>query len=213
MSYSLQFQQTSSWPQHQAVGLSHFTTSCCIRVAVFSYGLGTVLKSTASWMELDKIFMNQFSKVGVVADHAGYDGAVVVLEVLESLGVVHKYFGTQDKASSVDYPQVLEPLGVAMLSGDVDAGVAVCGSGIGMSIAANKYKGVRAASLWSVEVAELARKHNDLNMLCLGGRVLEATSIREIVKVWISTQFEGGRHHKRVSQIHQIESESFRSGI
>ncbi|MDD9949974.1 MAG: RpiB/LacA/LacB family sugar-phosphate isomerase [Zetaproteobacteria bacterium] len=152
--------------------------------------------------------MNQFSKVGIVADHAGFAVVKVVLSVLDRLQVKHIYYGVHNSDRSVDYPSVFAPLGQAWAAGEVDGGIAVCGSGVGMSIVANKYSGLRSASVWNETVCKLAREHNDLNLLCLGARVLEPSELTRIIELWLTTPFEGGRHQRRVELIHSLEDQS-----
>ena len=107
---------------------------------------------------------------------------------------------------SVDYPDFAALVGTAVGAGKVDRGFLVCGTGIGMSIAANKIHGIRAALCHDVTTARLARLHNDSNVLCMGGRILGQAVASDIVRTWLSTQFEGGRHQGRVDKIESLES-------
>ena len=102
---------------------------------------------------------------------------------------------------SVDYPEYGKKCAEAVINGDADRGIVVCGTGIGISIAANKVKGIRCALCTSVEMAELSRRHNDANMLALGGRTTEVTLAMDIVKTWLYTPFDGDRHARRVAQL------------
>ena len=106
---------------------------------------------------------------------------------------------------SVDYPDYAIKVAQGVASGEFDRGILVCGTGIGMAIAANKIKGIRAAALVDLFSAEMTRKHNDLNVLCLGGRVLDTEVTKEIVRLFVDVEFEGDRHQKRLDKIHQLE--------
>lgn len=109
------------------------------------------------------------------------------------------------EATSVDYPDYAEPVARRVASGQADLGVLVCGSGIGMSIAANKVPGIRAAVVQDVEHARLAREHNDANVLCLGGRFTAEPEACAIVEAWLGATFQGGRHEGRIAKIHALE--------
>ena len=134
------------------------------------------------------------------ADHGGYEMKQELTLQLRDLGLGVLDLGT-DSADSVDYPDFAELVVKAIEGGGANRGVLVCGSGIGMSIAANRHKGIRAA-LCSDEVsAGLARQHNDANILVLGGRLIETSVAKQCVKKFISTKFEGGRHEQRVKKL------------
>lgn len=138
------------------------------------------------------------------ADHAGLELKNALGRMLEELGVGYRDFGTSH-AASVDYPDFARDVAAGVAEGRFDRGILVCGSGIGMAIAANKVAGVRAAAAADVESARLARAHNDINVLALGARLTPEARAREIVRAFLETPFEGGRHAARVHKIHQIE--------
>lgn len=139
-------------------------------------------------------------RVAIGSDHAGYNTKEAVKERLKSLGLSVLDCGT-DSENSVDYPDFANEVARAILSGKADMGVLLCGSGIGISIAANRHKGIRAALCHSAETAELSRRHNDANILVLGARVLKPTIIEECVDTFFRTPFEGGRHQARVEKL------------
>lgn len=128
----------------------------------------------------------------------------MVVEELRALDFDVIDVGT-DGAASVDYPDYAEKVARAVAAGEAPSGVLLCGSGIGMSIAANKIAGVRAALVHDVTGAELSRRHNDANVLVLGGGMLGDRLIRDIVRTWVQSEFEGGRHRLRVDKIRALE--------
>jgi len=142
-------------------------------------------------------------KIALGADHAGYLLKESVKEFLNKKELEFKDYGTF-KLDSCDYPEYAYKVGQAVLSGEADLGILICGTGIGMSITANKIKGIRAALACSVDTAQMSRLHNDANVLCLGGRVLEEKAALEIVETWLNTSFEGGRHQNRLNLISQL---------
>ncbi len=139
-------------------------------------------------------------KIALGADHAGFDVKDDVKSYLESKG--HEVF---DKGTfsndSVDYPKFGHDVGMAVSNNDVDKGIVICGSGIGISIAANKINGVRAALCTSSDHAKMSRLHNDANVLALGARMTDYDVLIKIIDTWLSTDFEGGRHQQRVEKI------------
>ena len=143
-------------------------------------------------------------KIALGADHGGFELKETIKTALEADGHTIVDLGTHS-TDSVDYPYYGAAVGRAVADGTVDRGIAVCGTGIGISIAANKIKGVRAALCTSLYMAELTRRHNDSNVLCLGGRVTDLELGVQIAKLWIETEFEGGRHQKRIDMIHELE--------
>ena len=143
-------------------------------------------------------------RVYIGSDHAGYRLKEALKEALKSMGVSLVDVGCYSE-SPVDYPDIAFRVASAVSRGEADRGILICGTGIGMSIAANKFRGVRAAVCWSVETARLSRLHNDANILCLGGRILEWGLAARIVEVWLKTGFEGGRHLRRVEKIASME--------
>ena len=144
-------------------------------------------------------------KIALAADHAGYQLKDSLKRLLDEMGVPYQDFGTSN-GQSVDYPDFARQVAEGVASGAFDRGILVCGTGVGMSIAANKVPGVRSAPIVDTDTAKLSREHNDLNVLTLGARVLPESRAREIVKTFLQTSFEGGRHATRVQKIHSIES-------
>src|SRR5215218_8853451 len=135
-------------------------------------------------------------KIAIGADHAGFEVKEKIKRQLEEMNMEVEDLGT-GSGDSVDYPDFGAKVGREVASGKADEGIVVCGSGIGIAIAANKVKGVRAAQAWNEETARLARQHNDANVLSIGARVLPETEISKIIKAWFEAKFEGGRHEKR----------------
>ena len=144
-------------------------------------------------------------KIAIGCDHAGAALKNEILPVLKELSVEWINFGT-DTEESVDYPDFGEKVSEAVSNGKVDRGLLICGTGIGMSIVANKFPGVRAALCSETFSAKMSRLHNDANILVLPGRVIDKETAKEIVKVWFTTPFEGGRHQKRLDKIKTIEA-------
>lgn len=144
-------------------------------------------------------------KIAIGADHAGFAAKEEIKTVIKALGHTVLDLGTTGEAS-VDYPDFAEKVARAVVSGEADKGVLLCGTGIGMSIAANKVHGIRAAVVGDEKTAELSRKHNDANVFCAGTRITPVVKIAESLKVWLQTPFEGGRHQNRVSKITALES-------
>ena len=141
--------------------------------------------------------------VAVASDHAGFELKNKIKEHLEKIGLTVEDFGTF-KSESVDYPDYGVLAARAVSQQRVDVAIVVCGSGIGMSIVANKVKGVRAALCLTQEMAELSRRHNDANVLALPGRLIDHDEALKIVDVWLKTSFDGGRHLRRINKIHQL---------
>jgi ribose 5-phosphate isomerase B len=135
-------------------------------------------------------------KIAVGADHAAFEEKRDVVRLLKSLKHSVKDFGT-DSANSVDYPDYALQVGRAVARKKYQLGVLLCGSGIGMCIAANKVRGVRAALAWNADVARATREHNDSNVLCLSGRFMTKAQIHAILKAWLATPFSQGERHKR----------------
>jgi ribose 5-phosphate isomerase B len=138
--------------------------------------------------------------VGIASDHAGYELKTLVRQYLESNGYVCRDFGTYSPASC-DYPDYAHPLAEAVEDGEVDCGIALCGSGNGISMALNKHQAIRAAICWNVEMARLTRTHNDANVLVLPARFVTWDEAREITDVFFETSFQGGRHRLRIEKI------------
>ncbi|MEG1584141.1 MAG: ribose 5-phosphate isomerase B [Anaerovorax sp.] len=139
-------------------------------------------------------------RIAIASDHGGFQLKEMVKGYLESFECIIIDLGT-DSEESVDYPLFGQACGQAVANHEADRGIVICGTGIGISMAANKVKGVRCALCTSVHMAEMTRKHNDANMLALGGRILEVTDALAIVDAWLATEFEGGRHQRRVDQL------------
>lgn len=145
-------------------------------------------------------------KVAVGCDHGGFALKDAVISTLEELGAQVVDFGTYS-TESVDYPVYGKKVADAVASGECDLGVVMCGTGIGISIAANKVKGIRAAVVTNEFMAEMTRRHNNANVIALGGRVITPEEAKVLVKAWYTAQFEGGRHQKRIDMITEIENE------
>ena len=143
-------------------------------------------------------------RIAIGADHAGYELKQKIKEYLSKQGHELKDEGTSS-TESVDYPDFARAVGEDVAGKSVDLGILVCGSGIGMAIAANKVPGVRAANVSSEYEAQMSREHNDANVLTIGSRILDEPTAEKIVETWLHTQFAGGRHQKRVDKIMQIE--------
>ena len=143
-------------------------------------------------------------RVAIGADHGGYRLKEDIKGLLEDLGVDYKDFGTHS-TESVDYPDVALPVAQSVADGLFDRGILICGTGIGIGIAANKVKGIRAALVHDTFSAHACREHNDANILTMGERVIGPGLARDIVTIWLATNFEGGRHERRVEKIMAIE--------
>ena len=144
-------------------------------------------------------------KIAIGADHAGFELKEKLKQHLTAKGFDVDDRGTRS-TESVDYPDFARAVGEEVAARQADFGLLVCGTGIGMSIAANKVPGIRAANAGSVEAARLSREHNDANILTLGARLLDAAAAEEILDAWLATGFSGGRHQRRVDKITEIES-------
>mgnify|MGYP004634581419 CR=1 FL=1 len=143
--------------------------------------------------------------IGIGSDHGGFELKGYIIKYLEDKGIDVKDYGTYSE-ESVDYPDCAAPVCKAVQSGDIEKGILICGTGIGISIAANKYKGIRAALCGDVYSAKMCRQHNNAQIICLGGRVIGRELAYMIVDTWLETEFEGGRHEKRIEKIHIAES-------
>lgn len=141
--------------------------------------------------------------IALASDHAGFHYKEHVKVLLTQMKQEFKDFGTYT-ADSVDYPDMAHAASEAVSSGECELGIIVCGSGIGVSIVANKHKGIRAAACESVTAAELSRKHNNANILCFGERLVGFGVVEDMIKVFLSTNFEAGRHTRRVEKIHSL---------
>lgn len=139
-------------------------------------------------------------KIAIGSDHAGFELKEEIKKLLKENFYEFYDFGAYDK-TSVDYPIIAKEVAKRIADGEFDRGIIVCGSGIGVAIAANKVRGVRAANCNDIYCAKMSRMHNNANVLTLGGRVVGVGIAQEIVKTWLSTEFEGDRHQKRVDMI------------
>jgi ribose 5-phosphate isomerase B len=139
-------------------------------------------------------------QIAIGGDHAGFTYKNMLTNLLKELGHNVQDFGPASDAS-VDYPDHVHPLAQAVVSGEADLGILICGSGNGVAITANKYQQVRAALCWEPELAKLSREHNNANILCIPARFVSEEVAAEMVKVFLNTDFEGGRHQNRVNKI------------
>ena len=145
-------------------------------------------------------------KVAIASDHAGFETKENIKQQLTQMGVEYEDLGTNSAETSVDYPDFAERVGHAVVNGEVERGILLCGSGIGVSIAANKMHGIRAALAWNKETAELARHHNDANIIAIGGRTTPPENIKEIVQAFLTNSFDsGGRHERRIEKSAKME--------
>lgn len=139
-------------------------------------------------------------RIPIAADHAGFEMKQKLEKVLEKMGYDVQDLGTNSEASS-DYPDFAHPLAHEVSAGEAKRGILLCGTGLGMSYVANRYPHVRAAVVWAPEIARLARQHNDANILVLPSRFLTEPEAEEILKAFLETPFDGGRHERRVEKI------------
>jgi ribose 5-phosphate isomerase B len=150
--------------------------------------------------------VNEIMKIAVASDHRGYVIKGKILMMISDLGHQPIDMGT-DSPESVDYPDFAVKVAQALSSGSVDRGILICGTGMGMCITANKFPGVRACTCHDDLTAEMSRRHNDANVLCLSADLLGDRLVNRMVEAWLKTAFEGGRHARRVEKIGKIESE------
>jgi ribose 5-phosphate isomerase B len=146
-------------------------------------------------------------KVAIASDHRGFHLKEKVISLLKSKGHTVIDDGPASEVS-VDYPDFAALVAKKVSNKEVDRGILICGTGIGMAIAANKFPGVRAAACADEVTAELSRRHNDLNVLCLSGDLLSSRVTERLVEIWMDTEFEGGRHARRIDKIGELERES-----
>lgn len=139
-------------------------------------------------------------RIPIGADHAGFQMKEILADELRALGYEVQDVGTHSDAST-DYADYAHAVASEVEKGEVKRGVLLCGTGLGMSYAANRHHGVRAAVVWNPEIAKLSREHNDANVLVLPARCLDEGTAREILRTWLSTPFEGGRHARRIAKI------------
>ena len=145
-------------------------------------------------------------KIGIGSDHAGYRYKEEIKKYLSKLGHEVKDFGTNSEMT-VDYPAFIRPVAEAVARGEVERGIVLGGSGNGEAMVANRVRGIRCALCWNEESARLGRQHNDANMISLGQRMMTLDTALAIVKIWLDTPFEGGRHVRRIQMIDQMTDE------
>lgn len=143
-------------------------------------------------------------KVAIASDHGGIHIRAEIMTLMEEMGIEYEDFGCEC-SNSVDYPDYAIPVAEKVASGEFDRGILICGTGIGMSISANKVKGIRCALVHDLFSAKATREHNDSNMLAMGERVIGPGLAREIAKTWLTTDFQGGRHLNRITKITDYE--------
>ena len=143
-------------------------------------------------------------KIAISSDHGGNNLRKEIMDLLDELNISYEDFGPTTN-DSVDYPDYARPVAEKVAAGEFDRGILICGTGIGISIAANKVKGIRCALVHDVFSAKATRCHNDSNILAMGERVIGPGLAREIVMAWLDTEFEGGRHTRRIEKISELE--------
>ena len=143
-------------------------------------------------------------KIAIGNDHAATELKFIIKEYVEGMGHEVINYGTDDN-NSCDYPAFGKKVGEAVVNGEADCGILICGTGVGISIAANKVKGVRAAVCSDVTTAHLVKEHNNANIIAFGARIVGVELAKDIVKTYLEAEFEGGRHQRRIDMIHDIE--------
>ena len=142
--------------------------------------------------------------IGIASDHGGFDLKASIISFLSELGYELSDMGPEN-SDSVDYPDYGIKIAQAITKNKVSRGIVICGTGIGMSIVVNRFSGIRGALCSDIFTAKLSREHNDSNILIMGGRVVDHNLAKEIVRVWLNTRFEGGRHLKRLDKISKLD--------
>nr|CAJ72318.1 strongly similar to ribose 5-phosphate isomerase B, also acts on allose (allose 6-phosphate isomerase) [Candidatus Kuenenia stuttgartiensis] len=145
-------------------------------------------------------------KIAIASDHRGYDFKERIKVTLKELGHSVTDFGTSSKSESVDYPDFGMKAALSVGHGECDRGILICGTGIGMSLVANKVRGVRATLCHNLYTVEMSRRHNDANVLCIGADIIDEELLEQKVKLWLETPFEGGRHARRLEKIVELEN-------
>lgn len=145
-------------------------------------------------------------KVAIASDHGGVNIREEIKSLMDEMGIEYEDFGCECN-TSVDYPDYALPVAEKVAAGEFDRGILICGTGVGMSIAANKVKGIRCALVHDVFTAKVTRQHNDSNIIAMGERVIGPGLAREIAKQWLTSEFEGGRHENRVGKITAYENQ------
>ncbi len=148
-------------------------------------------------------------KIVIASDHGGYQLKQAILRFLAEEKITFEDFGI-NSAEPADYPDYAVKVAKAVSSGEANAGILVCGTGLGMTITANKFKGVRAALITDTYLARMAKEHNNANVIALGGRMTDSTKAIRLLKIWLKTPFQGERHQKRLNKIQEIEKENFK---
>ncbi len=146
-------------------------------------------------------------KIAVASDHRGFGIKAKILALLIELGHEARDFGTHS-GDSVDYPDFAEKVAAGVSSGELERGILICGTGMGMCIAANKFRGVRACSCHDDLTVEMSRRHNNSNVLCLSADLLGDRLVNRMVELWLRTEFDAGRHQRRLEKIQEIEGRS-----
>lgn len=147
-------------------------------------------------------------KIAIASDHAGFPLKLEIVKYLEGQKVDVMDLGNEG-IESVDYPDFAEKVAESVSHREVDSGILICGTGIGMSITANKFKGVRAAVVSDLVSAQMSKEHNNANILCFGARILDPQKAQQIVRAWYEAKYAGGRHDNRLKKIQEIEKKNF----
>ena len=147
--------------------------------------------------------------IAIGSDHGGFKLKEEIKKYLEELGIKYKDFGAYSE-DRVDYPLIAKEVSKAVQSKEYDRGILICRSGYGMAMVANKFKGIRSAPCFQEEAAKFSRMHNDSNVLALGADYITTNEAVKIVRTWIATEFEGGRHQERLNQVAEIENENMK---
>ncbi len=148
-------------------------------------------------------------KLAIASDHGGYQLKNSILQLLSSRKIEYVDLGVAN-GDSVDYPDYAAQVAERVAAGQVDGGILVCGTGIGMAITANKFKGVRAAVVTDPYTAQMSKEHNNANVIAVGGRVVDETKAMETVKAWLDAEYQAGRHARRLEKIAEIEKKNFK---
>lgn len=143
-------------------------------------------------------------KIGLASDHGGFELKETIKNFLNEKGIEIVDYGTSNGNESVDYPDYAKKAVLGILKNEVDKAIIMCGTGIGISISANKFPGIRAALCWDSYTAKMSRLHNDANILAMGGRIIGPELAKEIVDTWLSCEFEGGRHKRRIDKLEEL---------
>lgn len=148
--------------------------------------------------------------IAIGCDHGGYKLKEEVKKYLDEQGIAYKDFGT-DSEERTDYPIYAEKVAKSVQSGECEKGILICGTGFGMAIIANKFKGIRCASCWNEEVAKLLKGHNNANIIALPGRFINISQAVAILRAWMASEFMGGRHSDRLQMIEEIENKNMKA--